>query len=119
MLWLNRHRRFLDRLSAYIDRELSPGQAGALEAHLASCSACRRHLQELQATVLALRDLPQAQVPRSFALTPEQAARPAAPPPAPRPAALSTGARLTAASLALVLAAVLVVDIGDLGGGNG
>lgn len=120
MLWFNRHRRFLGRLSAYIDGQLSPGESEALEAHLTGCPSCRRHLEELQATVLALRDLPQEEVPRSFALTPEQAARPAPPPPTPRPAPLSTGMpRLVGAALAFTLAVVLVIDLGDLGGDGG
>jgi hypothetical protein len=56
--------------------------------------------------------LPEAQVPRSFALSPERAA-------VPRPAApLAFGARIAAAGVAVALAAVLVVDLGDLGGGG-
>ena len=112
MLWLDTHRRFRDRLSAYIDGELGPGQAEALEAHLGSCPDCRRHLEELRATVAALRDLPQQEVPRPFALTPQQLPRPAAKAPVALVLALTTGLRLAGVALAFALAVVLVVDLG-------
>ncbi len=119
MLWPNRHRPYRDRLSVYIDGQLTGPETEALERHLAGCPVCRRQLDELRATVLALRDLPQEDVPRSFALTPEQAADPSPRPAPPRAPALATGARLAAAALAVALAAVLLVDLGDLGGGGG
>ncbi len=123
MLWPSPHRRYRDRLSAYIDGELAYGERQALEQHLASCPACRRHLDQLRATVQALRDLPQRDVPRSFALTPQQIERPADWRPAPR---LPAGRRglplampLAAGALAFALAVVLLVDLGDLGAGGG
>ena len=113
MMWFDRHRRFPGRLSAYIDGELDAPAAERLERHLAECARCRTELAQLRATVAALQELPQAEPRRSFALSPEQAARrrslPAAPP-------LAFGARIAAAGVAVALAAVLVVDIGDLGG---
>lgn len=118
ILSFSRHRRFLDRLSAYIDGRLSPGQSEALEAHLAACPPCRRHLEELQATVLALRDLPQEEVPRSFALRPGQVVQPSLPSPAPRAPTIAVGMPLAGAALAFALAVLLVVDLGDLGGGG-
>ncbi len=109
MFWFDRHRRLRDQLSAYIDGALDPPAAGRLEAHLRECEGCRTELEQLRSTVAALRELPEAQVPRSFALSPERAA-------VPRPAApLAFGARIAAAGVAVALAAVLVVDIGDLG----
>ena len=103
------HRRFRESLSPYIDREL--------EAHLAACEGCRLELQQLRATASALHDLPEVQVPRSFALSPERAAvrrRPLTGAAAP----LALGMRLAAAGVAVALAAVLVVDLGGLGGDN-
>ena len=119
MLWPNRHRRSRRWLSAYLDGQLTAAEAEALESHLGVCPACRQMLEELRATVLALSDLPQEEVPRSFALTPEQASRPAAPPRSvPRAPALATGMRLAGAALAFTLAVVLIIDLGDLGGGG-
>lgn len=113
MLWFRRHRRFRDRLSAYIDDALDPSAARRLEAHLGECEGCRTELEQLRSTVAALRELPEAEVRRSFALGPERAAarRPAVP-----AAPLAFGARIAAAAVAAALVAVLVVDLGDLGG---
>ena len=119
MFWPIRHRRLRHSLSAYIDGQLSAAEAEALEQHLAACDACRRELEELRATVLALRDLPEEAIPRSFALTPGQVARPTPPRPVPASPVLATGMRLAGAALAFALAAVLVVDLGDLGGDSG
>lgn len=113
MFWFDRHRRFRDQLSAYIDGALDPAAARRLEAHLGECEGCRAELEQLRSTVAALRELPEAEAPRSFALSPERAAvrRPAVP-----AAPLAFGARIAAAGVAVALAAVLVVDLGDLGG---
>jgi anti-sigma factor RsiW len=113
MFWFDRHRRFRGQLSAYIDGALDPPAAARLEAHLAQCAPCRTELEQLRATVAALRELPEAEAPRSFALSPERAAvrRPAVP-----AAPLAFGARIAAAGVAVALAAVVVVDLGDLGG---
>jgi hypothetical protein len=109
----DRHRRLRDQLSAYIDGALGPAAAGRLEAHLEDCARCRTELEQLRSTIAALQELPEAQVPRSFALSPERAA-------APRPSMTATplafGTRIAAAGVAAALAAVLVVDLGDLGG---
>lgn len=40
-----------DKLSDYIDGELSPGEQDALEVHLMQCPECGRTLQELRAVV--------------------------------------------------------------------
>jgi hypothetical protein len=113
MFWFDRHRRLRDQLSAYIDGALDPPAAGRLEAHLGECEGCRTELEQLRSTVAALRELPEAQAPRSFALSPERAAVPR---PAVPAAPLAFGARIAAAGVAVALAAVLVVDLGDLGG---
>ncbi|HEX4601102.1 MAG TPA: zf-HC2 domain-containing protein [Gemmatimonadales bacterium] len=52
---------WIDRLSEYLDGELDRATRGALEAHLASCAACRATLDELLDVVdhaLALDDRP-------------------------------------------------------------
>ena len=120
MPWLRSHRRFRDRLSAYIDGRLDDRAREDLDRHLDACPDCRRDLSELRATVQALHDLPQSDVPHSFALTPahlERPARPAPPRPAPqtgRMAGLMTGLRLSAAALTVALVAVVFVDLGGV-----
>src|SRR3990170_133779 len=95
MLWPGAHRRFRESLSAYIDGELRAAAAERLETHLAACEGCRLELGQLRATAAALRDLPEAEVPRSFTLSPERAAarRPLTGATAP----LALGMRLAAA----------------------
>jgi anti-sigma factor RsiW len=48
----------VERLSAYIDRELSPAERGTVEAHLRDCFECARRLAELTAVDAAVRELP-------------------------------------------------------------
>ncbi len=114
MLWFDRHRRLRAQLSVYIDGELDAAAAARLEVHLEECRRCRRELDELRATVAVLRELPEAEAPRSFVLTPGRAAAPRRVAPAPAP--LAFGVRIAAAGVAAALAAVVVVDVGDFGG---
>jgi len=46
-----------DRLSEYLDGELARPERTTLEAHLASCDACRRTLDELRRVVTNARAL--------------------------------------------------------------
>jgi len=47
-----------DRLSPYLDGELSAGERDRVESHLRGCPACARHLEELRAVDAAARALP-------------------------------------------------------------
>src|SRR3970282_2154798 len=94
-------------------------------AHLAACEGCRLELEQLRATAAALRDLPEAQAPRSFTLSPkatrlgESPERAAARRPLTGATApLALGMRLAAAGVAVALAAVFVVDLGGLAEDN-
>jgi anti-sigma factor RsiW len=71
-----KHRPDARALSAYLDRALSPGEASAIEAHVATCAACARELAGLHAVRSLLSSLPQADVPRSFHLRPADVAQP-------------------------------------------
>jgi len=62
-----------ERLSAYLDNELSAADQAALEARLAKEPELAASLNDLRRTVQALRNLPAVKPPRSFTLTPEQA----------------------------------------------
>ena len=61
-----------ERLSAYIDNQLSPAEKVALEARLATEADLQATLTDLRRTVRALRSLPAVKPPRNFTLTPEQ-----------------------------------------------
>jgi len=50
-----------DRLSDYLDDELPAGERAALEAHLATCSACRTTLGELRQVVARAQTLEDAE----------------------------------------------------------
>src|SRR5215472_3972634 len=45
------HTEWTDRLSDYLDDELTPGERRAVDAHLAGCSDCRAVLDELTQVV--------------------------------------------------------------------
>lgn len=108
----DKHRRFRNRLSAYIDGELSDDEVRTLDGHLESCDSCRLELDQMRATVNAMRSLPEVETPRSFRLTPAMVAerRPVdAWSPAPP---LMNGMRMAAAGLTVALAVVFVVDLG-------
>ncbi len=62
-----------ERLSAYIDNQLSPAEKAELEGRLAKDPQLQAGLDDLRRTVRALRSLPAVKPPRSFTLTPEQA----------------------------------------------
>jgi Putative zinc-finger len=55
-----------DLLSAYLDDELSAGEARRVEAHLVSCGACSAELGDLGAARRLLRDLPAVPAPPGF-----------------------------------------------------
>ena len=118
MLWLNTHARARKRISPYIDGQLSPRERTTLEAHLAGCDACRRELDELRATISVVGGMAEVEPARSFALTPPMLERRAATPPASVPP-FATGMRLAGAGVALVLAVVLVGDLGVVGNDGG
>ena len=69
-------KRDLERLSAYLDGELSARQTTRLEARLWRESTLRAALDELREAAWLLRSMPEASPPRSFTLTPEMVATP-------------------------------------------
>jgi hypothetical protein len=117
MRWLNPHRRIQDRLSAYLDAELPVDEARMVDAHVRSCGSCAQELAELRLAAAALADLPEVDVPRSFALTPADA-RPAGRVPAGL-SSLNSGLRITGGVLAAALAVILVLDAGGIVGEDG
>ncbi len=54
------------RLSAYMDRRLSPQALDEVESHLVACHSCQKELESLQTTVALLHQLPEMLPLRSF-----------------------------------------------------
>ncbi|HEY7975335.1 MAG TPA: zf-HC2 domain-containing protein, partial [Ktedonobacterales bacterium] len=53
-----------ERLSAYLDGELTDSELAALETHLPTCEQCQRELAALRQTRALLRALPTPALPR-------------------------------------------------------
>jgi hypothetical protein len=65
-----------ERLSAYLDGELTPQERNAVEHHLARCQDCQWNLKTLRQTVRWTKELPTVPVPRVFTIpAPAQPAR--------------------------------------------
>src|SRR5207302_4912786 len=79
------------QLSAYLDKQLTPQEQAAIDAHISTCPPCQQALVELRSTVALLRAMPSVDVPRSFTLpapirpVPVQAARVNTEPPRRQP----------------------------------
>ncbi|MBV9691951.1 MAG: zf-HC2 domain-containing protein [Ktedonobacteraceae bacterium] len=65
-------------LSAFLDGQLSAQEQALCEEHLKGCEQCRQTLAELRQTVALLRALPPPALPRSFLLSADETAAPAA-----------------------------------------
>jgi hypothetical protein len=65
----------LDRLSAYVDGELSPPDRALVAEHLAGCEECSRRLQTLGVVDAAARALPAEPPPGYFAAFPSRVRR--------------------------------------------
>ena len=95
-----------DTLAEYMDGRLGVAARERVDQELASCADCREELEELQATVSLLQQLPMEPVPRSFTM-PAPSVQPASPrifAPLRMPQWVYAGA----ASAAVVVLAVLV-----------
>lgn len=56
----------IERLSAFLEGELSPAEAQGLQAHLDACPACREDLAQFQAMLADLKSLPTLTAPPNF-----------------------------------------------------
>jgi len=56
----------VESLSALLDEELDDAERRVVEAHLAACPSCARHLRELAAVDALARDLPPAGAPDGY-----------------------------------------------------
>lgn len=105
------HDAWNDRLSEYLDGELTAAERGTLDAHLAACDRCRQDLEELRAVTARARALPDS--PPDADLWPGVAARIG-----PRQARQFsfTLPQLVAAGLALMVLSGATVWVARLGG---
>lgn len=60
------HRQIERQLSAYLDRELSPGDDDRIRRHLEGCDACREEMARLARLKSIMAALPERPVPRDF-----------------------------------------------------
>jgi hypothetical protein len=56
-----------ERLPAYVEGELPPGEAGDVKSHLDSCPACSRELEDIEKSMAMVRNLPEVEPPPFFA----------------------------------------------------
>jgi len=85
-------------VSAYIDGELEPDEADALQSHLQQCPACRQELARLQAIAEWLLAAPVPEMPAGVALRLRRHATPVR-----DRAVLRTAKALTAAAAAVLI----------------
>lgn len=111
-----RHGRRWERASAHLDGMLDEDEAAAFAQARETDAAAREHFEDIQFIARGLASLPQAEPPRSFALSAEDIT--AAEPPAairqPAPKSLRLATAGTAAAVA-ALAAVIAYDALDTG----
>ncbi|MBN1580420.1 MAG: zf-HC2 domain-containing protein [Anaerolineae bacterium] len=62
----NEHQYVSERLSAYLDRQVSDRQVEQIKTHLETCEQCQQELETLLWTKRLLRQVPVVPVPRSF-----------------------------------------------------
>jgi hypothetical protein len=63
------HRWVRERLSAYVDNDLPPGERDQVKAHLSVCESCAQEADTLRQTVSWLQQLPNRPAPRSYVLS--------------------------------------------------
>jgi hypothetical protein len=106
--WRPRRHVDADLLSAYLDAQATADERRRVEAHLATCAACRNELAGLRHTVTLLHALPRIPVPRAFTLAEVQVGRGR---PAAQPAWLGGMLRGLAAVSAVALVAVVTATL--------
>ena len=115
MKWLRRDKNRIEdecceeRLSAYLDCELTAEERAAVERHLAQCEGCRWNLETLRQTVGLTRNCAPVRLPRSFTIPVEAAA-----PQAVRARRPVWGLPLLQGATALVALLFVVIVAGDL-----
>ena len=116
----------LETVSSFLDGALREREMQRVESHLASCTDCAQHIEEMRSVVGVLRMMPTVPAPRSFAIpAPARVfvAEPARPWWQPAPIAglraltmpsPMTSVRAMAAAAALALAVVFAGDVSGI-----
>ncbi len=60
------HDRWLERLSSYLDGDLSPADCSGMESHLAECAECGAAAADLRRLLAAAKELPPTSPPRDL-----------------------------------------------------
>ena len=97
-----------ERLSAYLDGQVTAQERIQVQQHLGACAACAHELDTLRYTIDLLRATPRLSVPRAFTLSETDVGRATVRRQMPRLALYLQGAT------ALVAALLLVVIVGDV-----
>ncbi|MEA3351738.1 MAG: zf-HC2 domain-containing protein, partial [Chloroflexota bacterium] len=104
-------RRDWERLSAYLDGQLSPKEQARLKARLSTDAALQSGWDDLRRTREALRSMPRLRAPRNFTLRPEMVAQPKR-----KPSLWYPAFRLASVMVSLLFVLVVVGDLLGLGG---
>jgi len=107
------HLRYLDRLSPYIDSELSAVESADVAAHLASCESCSAEYRHLLNTVESMhQQLPPLRAPAALRARVEASIRTPAAAQAARPIRVDRPYRGIAAAAAVVLMIAAAYGLG-------
>ncbi len=116
------HGRWRERASAFADGELRARDRERFAAHVSRCAECAAFVDDLRLLKNAVSSLPRAEAPRSFRLTPEMVARPAAFSPSRderRPLVVARRVSQFASAAAVVALSVIALSALDIGSGGG
>jgi anti-sigma factor RsiW len=101
-----------ERLSAYLDDALTPGQRSRFEEELAADATLRQELRQMQAVKRSLGELPRLRAPRTFTLDPAKYGRPAPQPAIQLYPVVRVATAITAIMLIVSFLVPLLQDIG-------
>ena len=99
-----RHSKLRELLSSYIDGEVTDAERARVEEHLATCDACHEELESLRWTVSVLKEMPEIQTSRSFAVSAPSDRAPERP-------RLVTVTRWAASAAAVLLVALVLSEV--------
>lgn len=113
-----RNDRWARQVDAYVDRRLTPVERELLEVRVEESESVREMLRQTQGLKASLGEMPELDVPRSFALTPAMVAEPA-PKPSRAPAVTMRLAQATSFAAVAAFGIIFAFDtVGTTTGGD-